>query len=156
MLRRTLVLVLAAAALAGSPLAAQDAPPEPDLNDPVTLRMNMMSQVGAAAKLAGAMVKGEAPFDARVAESVLRTIHGVALGYGGMFGEGTDFGHDTTAAPAIWEDREGFDEALTKFIADTRAAVQASPDDLDAFRAAFQQVAGNCKACHEDFRIRKE
>nr|WP_306306754.1 cytochrome c [Nitratireductor aquibiodomus] len=40
---------------------------------------------------------------------------------------------------------------------DTAAAVEASgkdgPADLAAFQAAIGPVFGNCKSCHENFRV---
>ena len=65
-------------------------------------------------------------------------------------------GGDTEAAPAIWEKPAEFEAALVKYQDDTQAAIDAAPQDVDAFKQAFGQVAQDCKGCHEDFRIDKD
>jgi len=116
----------------------------------------MMSQFGKAAGHLGAMAKGEAPFDARLADAAFRAMNAAALGFGGKFPEGSETGAETEAAPAIWSDRAGFDAAIAALIADTDAAIAAEAGDLETMRAAFGTVAENCKSCHESYRIRKE
>lgn len=144
MLRAILCAGLVVGALGGSALA-----------DPVVNRQAAMSHVGAAAKASGAMLKGEVDYDAAKALLALRIMNATALGFGSQFPEGSETGAETEAAPAIWSDRAGFDAAADKFIADTKAAIDAAPADLEAFKAAFGGVAANCKACHKDYRIKK-
>ena len=112
----------------------------------------LMDANGAAAGAGAAMMKGEVPFNAAVAKSVFLTMHAVAYSYGDYFPEGSDTG-DTKASPKIWEDAAGFAAALAKFQQDTDAALAADVADLEAFKAAFGQVAGNCKSCHDAFRL---
>ncbi len=127
-----------------------------DINDPVSLRMNMMKNVVAAIKPLGAMAKGEAAYDQAAAVANLRVMNAAALGFASQFPAGSDTGHNTEASPKIWTDMDGFKAAAAKFIADTDAAVAANPADLDAFKAVFGKVAGNCKSCHEGYRVKKE
>lgn len=126
----------------------------PALADPAVKRQAAMSHVGAAAKASGAMLKGEAEFDAEKALLAMRIMNATAQGFGALFPEGSETGAKTEAGPKIWSDRAGFDAANDKFIADTQAAIDAAPADLDAFKAAFGQVASNCKACHTDYRVK--
>jgi cytochrome c556 len=98
------------------------------------------------------MLKAEVPFHPAVARAALMTMNAVAYSYGDYFPEGSQEG-DTKASPKIWEDSAGFAAALAKFQQDTDAALQADPQDLDAFKAAFGAVAQNCQSCHESFRI---
>ena len=142
-------LALALSALALGAASAQQA-------DPVAVRHQMMVNNGKAAGYLGAMAKGEAPFDARLAEVAFRTMNSVALGFGGQFPEGSETGAETRAAPAIWSDRAGFDAALAAYIADTNAAIAAEAGDLEAMRTAFGTVAENCRSCHESYRTAKE
>lgn len=127
-------------------------------NDAVDTRKALMQGVGAAAGLAGAMMKGEMDYNPAVAKSAIATMRGAAYAVGAFFPEGTDSVKGTTAAPKIWEDMDGFTMALGKFKADTDAAAAASgkdgPADLDAFKAAIGPVFGNCKSCHEAFRVK--
>ena len=144
-----LKLLLAAAVLIGSTGVGISA------DDPIAVRKAMMKNVGAATGVGGAMAKGEAEFNAITAALVLRTMNTAALGFGELFPDGSDSGGETTAAPAIWEDRAGFNAALAKFAADTGAGIAAKPADLDAFRAAFGAAASNCGACHKAYRVKK-
>ncbi|MER0238745.1 cytochrome c [Fulvimarina sp. MAC8] len=120
---------------------------------PIEERQELMESNGDSAKAAGAMLKGEAEFDAAKANEILASIHDVAMKFGDYFPEDSKTGNKTEAAPAIWEQPEEFQTALTKFEEDSAAAMEANPQDLDAFKQQFGMVAENCKGCHEDFRI---
>lgn len=120
--------------------------------DPIMTRKALMDANGAAAGAGGAMMKEEAPFNAAVAKSIFMTMRAVSYSYGDYFPAGSDQG-DTKASPKIWEDAAGFAAALTKFQQDAEAALAADVKDLEAFKAAFGQVAGNCKGCHDAFRL---
>ncbi len=122
------------------------------VEDPLFTRKSLMDANGAAAGAGGAMLKGAVPFNADVAKSVFMTMHAVAYSYGDYFPAGSDKG-DTKASPKIWEDAAGFAAALAKFQQDTDAAIAAKAQDLDTFKAAFGQVASNCKACHDAYKL---
>jgi cytochrome c556 len=121
--------------------------------DPIATRKALMDANGGAAGAASAMIKEEIPFHPAVAKSSLLTMRAVAYAYGDYFPEGSDTG-DTKASSKIWEDSAGFAAALQKFQSDTDAALASDPQDLDAFKAAFGQVAANCKSCHESYKLR--
>jgi len=120
--------------------------------DPIMTRKALMGSNGAAAGAGGAMMKEEVPFHPAVAKSVFATMRAVAYSYGDYFPAGSDTG-DTKASPKIWEDAAGFAAALQKFQQDADAALAANVQDLEAFKASFGQVTGNCKACHDAFRL---
>jgi cytochrome c556 len=120
--------------------------------DPIKTRQWLMDANGAAAGAGGAMLKGEVPFSEAVAKSVFQTMHAVSYSFGDYFPPGSDKGK-TKASPKIWEDMAGFTAALQKFQQDTDAAIAAKPADLDSFKTAFGQVASNCKACHDKYRL---
>jgi cytochrome c556 len=73
---------------------------------------------------------------------------------GALYPEGSNAG-DTTAAPAIWENPDGFRDAEKKFEDAVGAALADAPADLDALKAKFGAIGASCGACHENFRIRK-
>jgi len=127
-------------------------------DDPIAVRKALMDGNAAAAGAAGAMIKGELDYSPVVAKAAIAQFRATAMAVGDFFPEGSDKG-DTTAAPAIWENRPAFEEALSKFLADANAAMEASgkegPADLDAFKAAVVPVLNNCRSCHEDFRIKQ-
>lgn len=142
-------------AIASAAFAASVAVPALAADDPAVLRQQMMGSVGAATGMSAAMVKGEAPFDARVAHLALRVMNASANGFGALFPEGSETGAETEAKPEIWSDRAGFDAAVAKFRDDTAATLATPPADLDAFKAAFGQVTQNCGSCHEKYRVKK-
>ncbi|MGM0585526.1 MAG: c-type cytochrome [Pseudomonadota bacterium] len=128
----------------------------PDLSEPISLRMNIMKQVGASMEAMGKMAKGETPFEERVAVAAMRTMRAGALGYAAQFPEGSDTGMETEASPKIWEDRAGFEEAVAEFIADTGAALEMPPTNVEELKQAMGELGENCKGCHEDYRIKKD
>ena len=124
-------------------------------DDPIGTRKAIMQSVGAAAGTGGGMLKGEIPFNPVVATLSLRAMNAAAYTFGDYFPDGSQTGMDTEASPKIWEDRAGFDAKAAEFKAATAAAVAAKPADLESFKAAFGNVAKNCKACHEGYRVKK-
>ncbi|UIJ73381.1 cytochrome c [Aurantimonas sp. HBX-1] len=151
-MRRVVLCSFLVSMTAGSSLAQESKAPDVD---PIEARQAIMSNNGAAAKLGGQMVKGETPFDPAAAGVALRTMQSGSLGFGYYFPEGSDTGGDTEAAPAIWEKPEEFRSALAKFQNDAAAAIEAKPEDLEAFKQAFSAVTANCKSCHDEFRLEK-
>lgn len=145
--------ILAAAALAVTGVAVAHAAGH--AGTPFAHREAVMKNVGAATGALGAMAKGEAPFDAGLAQMSFRVLSASAHGFGGLMEEGS-LGRPSRSAPKIAEDSAGWSAAMAKFQADADAAVAAEVADLDAMRASFGAVAANCKACHEAYRLPKE
>ena len=85
-------------------------------DDPRHERHELMEEVGDAAKAIGGMLKGEREFDAAVLSASLNVFKDVAEQFGDLFPPGSETGMGTEAAPAIWEDRAGFDAALAELI----------------------------------------
>ncbi|WP_332118641.1 cytochrome c [Azorhizobium caulinodans] len=120
--------------------------------DPIAQRKAVMKEIGEQTKAAGAIVKGEAPYDAAKAAAIFKTYSEGADKFGALFPAGSDKG-DTKAAPAIWSDRAGFDAALAKF----KAAVAANIDKVgtaDGFKTAMAAVGAECRACHQSYQQR--
>ncbi len=142
----SLCLAIAAGLVSASAIAAED---------PIVTRKAIMSSVGAAAGAGGGMLKGEIPFDPKIAALSLRTMRAAAYSVGDYFPAGSETGMETTASPKIWEDMAGFNEKLAKFRADADAAAESKPETVEAFKTAFGSVAENCKGCHEAYRVKK-
>ncbi|WP_350334741.1 c-type cytochrome [Coralliovum pocilloporae] len=124
-------------------------------DDPILTRQALMKSVGAATKAAGAIVKGEAEYDAVTAELTMRVMHGAAVGFSHYFPEGSDTGHKNEASPEIWKDMTGFIAARDKFKDDSAAAIGNASKGADEFKQAFLSVVANCKSCHEKYRVKK-
>lgn len=131
------------------PLASAD-------EDPIHERHELMEAVGDAAKPVGAMLRGDSEFDADVLMKSLKVWKKVGGKFGDLFPEGTETGGGTEAAPAIWEDREGFDAALADWRKAVDAAIEASPQSLEDARPVAGAVFNACKNCHDSYRIDDE
>ncbi len=125
-------------------------------DDPIHERHELMEDVGKAAKPVGKMLKGERDYDMNVIMASLKTWHEASLTFGGLFPAGTETGDGTEAAPAIWEDRAGFEEALEEFREATEAAMAASPETLEAAKPVIGPIFQTCKGCHDSYRIEDE
>ena len=124
--------------------------------DPIEKRSEIMKGVGKAAKPVGTMFKGERDFDAAVVAESLQTWKEAAMRFGRLFPEGSESGGDTEAAPAIWEDRAGFEQALTNFLNAVNTAIEADPQTLEAAKPTVGPVFKTCKGCHDNYRIKKD
>ena len=118
-------------------------------------RHELMEKVGKAAKPVGKMLRGEAEYDWATAEKSLQKFKKVSGKFGDLFPEGSDTG-ETEAAPAIWEDREGFNQALQEWADATAAALEAAPATLDDAKPVLGGVFKTCKNCHDTYRIEDE
>ncbi len=123
-------------------------------------RKKQMRTVGGAIGALGKMAKGEMPFDAAVALASLQKMNDVSKTFGDLFPTGSETGVDsegkeTTASPKIWSDMAGFKAAVGKFESDTAAAVAIAPQAAADLGPILGSVGGNCKACHETFRVKK-
>lgn len=131
----------------------------PALADPIVVRQALMSSNGSAGALAAAMMKGEIPYSPTAGRSVIASLHATSLAFGDFFPEGSEDTERSIAAPAIWEDPEGFQAELTAFQKATAAAAEISgkdgPADMAAFQSAMGPVFDSCKTCHEDYRIKR-
>ncbi len=141
-------LVAAVALTLTSPLFAGD--------DPVHERHELMEGVGDAAKPIGQMLKGEREFDAAVVMSSLRTFDEAAAQFGELFPPGSETGEGTEAAPAIWDDRAGFEEALATWADAVDTAIAANPQTLEATKPVAGEIFKACKGCHDNYRIEDE
>ena len=122
-------------------------------DNPAHVRHELMEGVREAAKPVGAMFRGEAEFDHDVLMESLRTFEAAGAEFGGLFPDGSQGGE---AAPAIWEDREGFEEALANWQAATATALESSPGSLDEAKKTVGPVFQTCKGCHDSYRIEDE
>ena len=112
-------------------------------------RMDVMKDVGAAMKELGAMVKGEASFDAATVTRRAGDLKAHAASMPALFPEGSIHG-PSEALPSIWEDFAGF----SRIASDLESAADAlsSVTDAAALPAALGAAGKTCKACHSDFR----
>lgn len=142
--------VVGAAILAATGVAMAQMAPE----EAVETRKTIMKSVGAATGVGGGMAKGEIAFDAKVAGSVIAAYVAAAHTFDDYFPEGSENVGGTKAAPAIWEDRAGFEAEVAKFREASEAAAAAKPADAESFQPLFGAIAATCKSCHQNYRTR--
>lgn len=148
-MKKVIAVICAATLLSGSLAFAASH------GDPIGSRKAEMKKVGGAMGTLVKMAKGQMDFDATGALNALKTMNEVASGFGELFPEGSETGGKTTASPKIWSDSAGFTAAVAKFETDTASAIANAPADQAAIGATLGLVGGNCKACHETYRIKK-
>ena len=124
--------------------------------DIIKLRRGLMQNANQQAiKIVIQMAKGDAPFDATVAQAALMTIAHDAAVFPSLFPAGTESGGEaggeTKAGPAIWSDAAGFKALSNKMVTDAEAAAAAATT-LDGLKGALGPVGQNCQACHEKYR----
>ncbi len=141
-----LMIAAAIAASAATTVLAQ--------SDVIAQRKDMMKSVGGATRDPGAMLKGEAAFDLAKVQASLATYQNAAAKFGALFPDNSKTGGETTAAPKVWEDANGFKAALEKFGNEAKAAAAAIKDEA-SFKANFPNVLKNCGSCHETYRVKK-
>lgn len=125
-------------------------------DSPQHQRHELMEGVGDAAKVIGGMLRGKTDYDASAVMKSLQTFDDASAELGDLFPAGTETGEDTKAAPAIWEDRDGFNAALQDWADAVDAAIAASPQTLEDGRPVLGPVFQACKGCHDNYRIDDE
>ena len=68
------------------------------------------------------------------------------------FPENTKEGFKTEALPIIWENKDEFNELMTKSSNDMIKLVSIIEDSEDIRASLGKMMWGNCKACHSKFR----
>lgn len=107
-------------------------------------------------------MKGVAPlaksFDAEAAKAETAKLAAVlATDTAPLFAAGTsdaDLPGETRAKAAIWQSMDDFAaKAQVMHTAGEALVAAADAGDASAFAAAFGQMGGSCKACHDSYRL---
>jgi cytochrome c556 len=107
------VFVIAAVALGVTAAIAQQ--------DPIAARKALMKSNGDAAKAAGAMIKGDTPFDLAAAQKIFATFADAAAKMPSLYPAGSESEAGSSAAddfspsPKVWEDMADFKARFAKF-----------------------------------------
>ena len=121
--------------------------------------MDQMGSIAKSMKAMGAMFKGTAPYDAKTVAELSRD--SAALGGERLlatFPEGS-LQHPSDARPLIWSDWDRFAALAGRMKIAAAALAEGAGNERDATAATspdalFQELAGTCKACHQDFRMK--
>ena len=153
-MKRT-VFVVAAIALGMTAAVAQQ--------DPIAARKTLMKANGDAAKTAGAMIKGDTPFDPAAVHKIFATFENAAAKMPDLFPASSKPGDTSadsdpfSASAKIWDDDNMADlKARFAKLGNDAKAADASVKDLDSFKAALGDIGkSDCGACHQLYRLKK-
>lgn len=150
-LKRKIMLTAAAMTISGFAFAHSGA------DGIVKERMDMMGEIARGMKTIGAMMKGEAAYDAEMAKASALEIYGHMSHIAEMFPEGSTE-KPSEALPAIWENWDEFVALADKLKADakTLAEVAGTASSAAEIKGQFALVGQSCGSCHEKFRLKKQ
>lgn len=139
-------LIPASLALALVALPAAAAEPE----DLIKYRQNVMKALGAHTSSIAAILRNQVDYGAHL------NVHAEGLAtmaplVSDVFPEDSALG-ETDALDAVWEQPDAFAEAVQRLEAAAAAMRAAVADDGDV-GAAFRDLGGACKHCHDNFRV---
>lgn len=140
-------------ALAAAPAPAQ-APAPADI---IKQRQSNFKEFGRAMKAISDEMRSRAP-DAAITGRQARILAGFGPQIPGWFprGTGSEAGVTTEALPAIWARSADFTARANDLTAAARALeAAAASGDAARMRSAASALGGTCKACHDDFRLKK-
>ena len=147
--------VIYAAALAAALAAAATAAPlkKQKALSIMHARHEGMEKIGDTNKLLRREVTSDAPY-MPVVKSSAATIAGLSVKANGWFPKGTgpEMGK-TGAKPEIWRKPQDFSAKLRSFQAAAKALnAAAQAGDVNAIKPRYSDLAGTCKACHDNYR----
>ncbi|POF34292.1 c-type cytochrome [Roseibium marinum] len=119
-------------------------------------RMDAMSEIGDSMKSVGRMLKS-GPYDPDVAFEAGAAIAGHAgEALTELFPEGS-LQPQSEANPAIWSDWPTFEDYAGDLRSSALTLKTLAEDGADKQQLAdaFGELAGTCKACHQEFRVKK-
>lgn len=121
-------------------------------DEAVKFRQSKLKQMGEQSERLGNMVRGRAPFDAKVALESAELMEALSKQPWPAFAPGYEGGK---ARPEVWKEQAKFKAASERLQGETaKLAAAAKTGDLDRIKAAFGDTANACRACHMDFRNR--
>lgn len=123
--------------------------------DPVKARKEAMEEINKNMKTLSAIAKKETPFDAAAVKKAAGTIAADLKKASTLFPAGSEKGSvPTEARPEIWSDSAGFSATMAS--AHAAAEGLAKVEDEKAFLPALRALGGNCKECHDMYRVAKK
>ncbi len=118
-------------------------------------RMQMMKEMAKAMKTLAPMVKGEAAWNAELVRASAATIAGHADKMPETFPEGSD-AHPSEAKKTIWTSWDQFAESAEALRRQAASLEAIAAEGVQTAKPLFAKIANECKACHQDFREKKQ
>lgn len=153
-MKRTAASAVFAAAflmIAVPPASANDPKPE----DVIEFRQGVYKVIGWHFRPLGAMAKGDIPFDRDLAVKNSGVVAAMSHVAPDAFLRGSDVG-ETSARSEVWSRQDEFRSAMERFQKEAATLAEVSKSgDFSAVRAQIGETGKACKACHDDFRKKR-
>lgn len=147
----------AATAPAAAPAAGAPAQPSP-ARLAIENRTAVFTLIGNNFRLIGNVLKGATPYDAAAVQKSIARVVFLSQLVDDAFPDVSNVGEpETKAKPDIWTKRADFDKKLKDFQTHLVALQLVNDTDKsasEAFKTAATAVGQDCKACHDDFRVK--
>ena len=127
--------------------------------DAVETRHGLMLQMASELGKMGAMVKGDAAYDAAIAAKAAADLAAIASVLSmEQFPAGSeiDKAADSFAKPEIWANEPDFLAKLADLNAAAAALQPLAVADLESLKAGMGSVGKACGACHTPYRVPEE
>lgn len=122
----------------------------------VKQRMDMMSDVAKSMKTLGQMIKGEADYNADIAQATALKIEKHSKHFQTMFPIGSTQ-EPTEALPTVWENSDEFQHLFYTMEneASELAIIASSAKTAEEIKIKFSTLGKTCGMCHQKFRLKK-
>jgi cytochrome c556 len=149
---------IVATAQAQSPQPATPPAPPSVSKQAVENRRAAYTLIGNNFRWFGGVAKGAIPYDEAEATKRAARIAFLSGIVEDSFPEGSNVGEpDSKAKPDVWSNRAEFDKKLKDFQAHAQALAETTAKEkgaTEAFKAAVASLAGDCKGCHETYKVK--
>ena len=118
-------------------------------SDVVAERRALMRDAHKQERIANNVILGE--FLPEKAAVAMQKIQADLTAFVELFPAGSETGGETKADPSIWANMDDFLAIAARTVEDAQAAEASIADGQDSFAAAWQVVAEDCTACHQEY-----
>ena len=150
--------LLVSAGIAVAARAQTAAQPPSPAAQAVGVRKAVFTLIGANCKILGDVAKGNVPFDSTEVQKRAERVAFLSGLVGDSFPDISNVGEpDSKAKPDIWTSKDDFAKKAADLREHAAALVRVSAAEkgtTDAFKAAFNAVAQDCKGCHDTYRAK--
>lgn len=146
---RRAVLVIAAVLFGATAVVAQQ-----DLID--QSHASMKANGKALGGTLSPMARGDKPYDQAAVDAALAQLEDSAKKIPSFYPasvKDVKQTSDYTPSPKIWDDKAGFDAAVSSFVKAVSEA-KGKIKDLDSLKATLPTIGKSCSGCHETFRVK--
>jgi cytochrome c556 len=121
----------------------------------IEFRQNVMRAIGGLTGASVGVIRDQLDYRESLAVYAA-TLHALTRDIPALFPEGTDFG-DTDAKPEVWSERAKFEQAAAATHERAGAFLEAvNNGDNAEIGVRFRDLGESCRACHDEFRVKRE